>query len=78
MLGVSTEADLSGPGALTLHPDGIAEIRHVIGAISWPTGEPVSEIRTEGETLLVIGEAQTTRRLPFDTAFLRLAGEVES
>ena len=78
MLGVSTEADLSGPGGLTLHPDGIVEVRHVIGAISWPTGEPVSEIRTEGETLLVIGEAQTTRLLPFDTAFLRLAGEVES
>ena len=70
MLGVSSEADLSGPGALALRPDGIAEVRHVIGAIAWPTGEGVAEIRAEGDTLTVRGEGGAERRLPVRAGFL--------
>jgi hypothetical protein len=72
MLGLSTEADLAGPGALALTPDGTAEVRHVIGAIAWPTGEPVAAIHAGDAGLEITGEAGTTRRVPFQTGFLRL------
>lgn len=70
MLGLSGEADLSGPGALTLRPDGIVDVHHVIGAINWPEGTPVAEVRVEGGSLIVSDAARTTRRLAFDAAFL--------
>lgn len=70
MLGLSTEADLAGPGALTLAPDGLTEVRHVIGAIAWPSGEPVAELREEGDAILLRGEGGATRRLPFRAGFL--------
>ena len=52
MLGISTEADLSGPGALALEPGSVGDVRHVIGAIAWPSGEPVSRIDADAEGLL--------------------------
>jgi hypothetical protein len=70
MLGLSSEADLSGPGALPLAPDGTAEVRHVIGALAWPSGEPVAEVREEGDAILVRGEGGARRRLPFRAGFL--------
>ncbi|EYD74909.1 hypothetical protein Rumeso_03550 [Rubellimicrobium mesophilum DSM 19309] len=70
MLGLSTEADLSGPGALTLVPDGLAEVRHVIGAIAWPTGEPVAEVAERDGTVEVRGEGGAVRRVPFRAGFL--------
>jgi hypothetical protein len=72
MLGLSTEADLAGPGALALSPDSTAEVRHVIGAIHWPTGEPVAAIRTGDTALEITGDAGATRRLSFNPGFLRL------
>ena len=72
MLGLSSEADLAGPGALALTPDGTAEVRHVIGAIRWATGEPVAAIRVGDGALEIAGEAGTTRRLSFQPGFLRL------
>ncbi len=70
MLGLSTEADLSGPGALTLTPDGVAEVRHVIGAVAWPSGEPVTEVREQGDSVVVRGGSGAERRLPFRAGFL--------
>jgi hypothetical protein len=70
MLGISTEADLSGPGALTLDRFGTAEVRHVIGAIAWPSGEPVAEVRREGDSVEVRGEGGAVRRVPFRGEFL--------
>ncbi len=70
MLGLSTEADLSGPGALSLSLDVTAEVRHVIGAIAWPSSEPVTEVREEGDAILVRGEGGAERRLPFRAGFL--------
>jgi hypothetical protein len=72
MLGLSTEADLAGPGALALEPEGTAEVRHLIGAIRWPTGESVAAMRAGDAVLEITGDAGTTRRLPFQPGFLRL------
>ncbi|GGH38191.1 hypothetical protein SAMN05444007_11084 [Cribrihabitans marinus] len=72
MLGLSTEADLAGPGALALSPFGSTEMRHVTGAIAWPTGSPVAEITIAPEGLIVVGADGASRSLPLHTDFLRL------
>ncbi len=69
MLGVSSEADLSGPGALTLNAYGTAEVHHVIGAIDWPSGEPVAEIRRDGDAIEIRGEGRALQRVPFRGSF---------
>ena len=70
MLGLSSEADLAGPGALALSPDGTAEVRHVIGAMAWPSGEPVAEVVEVGDAIEVRGENGALRRVPFRAGFL--------
>lgn len=70
MLGVSTEADLAGPGALDLHTGGTAEVRHVIGCIAWPEGERVTEVREEEGAVVVTSERGARRLLPFRSGFL--------
>jgi hypothetical protein len=70
LLGLGSEADLAGPGALALSTDGLAEVRHVIGAIAWPSGEPVAEVAEDGGAIEVRGEAGAQRRLPFQAGFL--------
>jgi hypothetical protein len=72
MLGVSTEADLSGPGFLSLGDGKVVTFRHVIGAIAWPTAEAIASVAIEGGNLVVTGDGGATRALPFDTAFLLL------
>ena len=69
MLGLSSEGDLSGPGALALRPDGLAEVRHVIGAIAWPSGEPVASVTVEDGSAVVEGEGGTVRRVPVRAGF---------
>jgi hypothetical protein len=70
MLGLSSEADLAGPGALTLRPEGLVEVRHVIGAVAWPTEEPVADLRLDGHAVVIEGEAGATRRVPVRGEFL--------
>ena len=70
MLGSSREADLTGPGALTLDPYGVAEVRHVIGAIGWPSGEPVAELRRDGDAIEIRGDSGALERVPFRARFL--------
>ncbi|MDJ1006223.1 MAG: hypothetical protein QNJ13_00235 [Paracoccaceae bacterium] len=72
MLGLSGEDALSGPGALSLIPFGSREMRHVTGAVAWPSGAPVAEIALERGGLTVTGENGTVRRMPFLADFLRL------
>ncbi|MBT8418164.1 MAG: hypothetical protein KJO42_12045, partial [Silicimonas sp.] len=72
MLGLSGEAVLAGPGALSLDPEGQAEVRHVIGAITWPSGEAVEDVRINAGHLLVRGEGGAERSVPFDPGFLHL------
>ncbi len=64
MLGLSSEADLSGPGALTLMPSGVAAVLHVIGAIDWPSGEPVVAIEPDEDAITIHGEGGATRTVP--------------
>ncbi len=73
LLGISTERDLSGAGELELTPEGCVDVRHVIGAIAWPCGEPVSSIAYGDDMLLLIGEGGSTREIPFSGDFLRLS-----
>ncbi len=68
MLGLSTAADLTGPGALTL--GGTVTVRHVIGAIGWPGCDPVADIRADGDALAITGAAGARRVVPFDAGFL--------
>ncbi|MCR9134508.1 MAG: hypothetical protein NXI27_00825 [Alphaproteobacteria bacterium] len=70
MLGLSTEADLAGPGAITLRDGGVADIRHVIGAIAWPTGQAVRDIHIDEQHLEISGDDGESRRVPFWTEFL--------
>lgn len=72
MLGLSSETDLTGPGFLGLGRDAATEVRHVIGAIAWPTGEAVATVHASGADLVVSGAAGAVRRVPFDAAFLGL------
>jgi hypothetical protein len=70
MLELASDDDLAGPGALDLAADGVSEVRHVIGAIAWPTGEPVAEIRVDGDAVEVCGEGGTERCVPFRSGYL--------
>lgn len=70
MLSVSKEADLSGPGSVTLTTDGVVDVRHVIGAISWPSGQAIENIRITDGMLEVTGEFGETRLLQFQSKFL--------
>ena len=72
MLGVSKEADLAGPGALSLSPFGTAEMRHVTGAIAWPSGAPVVNLTACKESLTIEGEDGSIRHVSLLSNFLRL------
>ncbi|MDQ2067247.1 hypothetical protein Q9295_12795 [Xinfangfangia sp. CPCC 101601] len=60
------------PGLLQLEPAGTVDLRHVIGAIHWPSGQAVAAVRLEGDELTVTGDWGAERRLPFRGAWLRL------
>lgn len=60
----------SQPTALELRSDGLAEVRHVLGQIAWPSGEPVAEVTNRGGEIVVRGDLGTVRVLPFRAGFL--------
>jgi hypothetical protein len=70
VLGLSSESGLAGPGALTLVAGGMAEVRHVIGAIAWPSGQAVAAVVREGDRVTVTGEGGAVRSLPVRPDFL--------
>lgn len=72
MLGLSNAADLTGPGAVSLAPGRTVDMRHVIGAIAWPTAEPIVGIEPLGDTVVIRGADGATRIVPFDADFLAL------
>lgn len=53
-----------------LHLGAMADVRHIIGAISWPTAEPVASIRPGVGVLRIAGSAGAIRDVPFDEGFL--------
>lgn len=64
LLALSTEADLVGPGALTLMPSGVASVLHVTGAVAWPSGEPVARVEAHGDAITITGEGGASRNVP--------------
>ncbi|WP_298849091.1 hypothetical protein [uncultured Ruegeria sp.] len=70
LLGISKEADLCGPGEIELGNRVV--IRHVIGAIDWPTEDPVDNVVIDGEALVVTGETGAISQVPFDVEFLNV------
>ncbi len=61
------------PAGLTLDPMGTVEIRHVLGAIRWPTGQSVAGVMLDGDILTVTGDWGAERRLPIRGGWLRLS-----
>jgi hypothetical protein len=57
---------------LALSPDQTVDVRHVIGAISWPTGQAVASVLRDGDQLFVKGEGGAERVLPLRGDFLQL------
>jgi hypothetical protein len=55
---------------LTLSPNRTVDVRHVIGAIAWPSGEGVADVTIDGDHLTVRGEGGALRHLPFLGDFL--------
>jgi hypothetical protein len=70
LLSHSNEDVLSGPGALTLSPDGEIEVRHAIGAIRWPSGERVKDVRAADRAIDICGDRGAFRHLCFRKHFL--------
>lgn len=62
------------PALLTLDPMGTVEVRHVIGAIRWPSGQSVAGVMLEGDLLTVTGDWGAERKLPIRGGWLGLPG----
>ena len=58
------------PALLALEPEGTAEVRHIIGAIRWPSGQAVAGVMLEGDVLTVTGDWGAERRLPIRGGWL--------
>ena len=61
--------ELCAPGAVVLKDGGRVSVDHVVGAIAWPSEERVTDVRAEGDQLIVTG-ARSERRVKFDGQFL--------
>lgn len=61
------------PGLLTLDPMGTVEVRHVIGALRWPSGQTVAGVMLEGDELTVTGDWGAERKVPIRGGWLGLA-----
>lgn len=52
------------PGLVTLDPQGTIDIRHVIGAIRWPSGQTVAGVMLDGDLLTITGDWGAERTVP--------------
>lgn len=62
------------PALLRLDPEGTAEVRHIIGAIRWASGQSVAGVMLDGDVLTVTGDWGAERKLPIRGGWLGLAG----
>lgn len=62
------------PALLRLDPQGTAEVRHILGAIRWPSGQSVAGVMLEGDVLTVTGDWGAERKLPIRGGWLGLGG----
>lgn len=60
------------PGLVTLDPQGTTEIRHILGAIRWPSGQAVAGVMLDGDRLTVTGDWGAERQLPIRGGWLAL------
>lgn len=60
------------PGLLQLDPLGTVDVRHVIGAIRWPSGQSVAGVMLEDDVLTVTGDWGAERKLPIRGGWLWL------
>jgi hypothetical protein len=60
------------PTLVTLDPMGTVEVRHVLGAIRWPSGQSVAGVMLSGDALTVTGDWGAERKLPIRKAWLGL------
>jgi hypothetical protein len=58
------------PALVTLDPAGTVEVRHILGAIRWPTGQSVAGVMLDGDVLTVTGDWGAERRLPIRGGWL--------
>ncbi|MGL4235863.1 hypothetical protein [Tabrizicola sp.] len=58
------------PALITLDPMGTVEVRHILGAIRWPTGQSVAGVMLDGDLLTVTGDWGAERKLPLRGAWL--------
>lgn len=68
MLPPEARGDLGGPGLVTL--GGTFTVRHVIGAIAWPSGQRVTQVTRVADGLHITGEGGAERTVPYDAGFL--------
>ncbi|MCU0825962.1 MAG: hypothetical protein MUE52_00800 [Tabrizicola sp.] len=61
------------PALLTLAPEGTVEVRHILGAVHWPSGQSVAGVMLEGDVLTVTGDWGAERKLPIRGGWLGLA-----
>lgn len=62
------------PALLDLSPHGTVDVRHILGAIRWPSGQPVAGVMLDGNSLVVTGDWGAERRLPIRGDWLGLTG----
>ena len=60
------------PALLTLDPLGTVEVRHILGAIRWPSGQSVAGVMLEDDVLTVTGDWGAERKLPLRASWLAL------
>lgn len=76
MLGISSQETpdpltaAGQPGLLQLDPQGTVEMRHILGAIRWPSRQSVAAVMLEGDELTVTGDWGAERKLPIRGGWL--------
>jgi hypothetical protein len=61
------------PAELALDPTGTAEVRHVLGAVRWPSGQSVAGVMQEDDLLTITGDWGAERTVPIRGDWLRLS-----
>lgn len=61
------------PGLLQLDPQGTVEMRHILGAIHWPSGQSVAGVMLDGDVLTVTGDWGAERKLPIRGSWLGIS-----
>ncbi|WP_135448870.1 hypothetical protein [Tabrizicola caldifontis] len=81
VLGLSSREDpdpltaAGQPALVTLDPQGTVEVRHILGAIRWPSGQSVAGVMLDGDLLTVTGDWGAERKVPIRGGWLGLAAD---